>query len=1154
MRTCAVGAVVLSSVCVGLSARADALIRNYDVSNVVVEAEQATTLTGPIHAEWAAVGFEKTGGGTLTMSPNVTDAGNAIDLRVREGRVVLNDTAAAAVTEEEPTALMNRATLWLDAAKNVVPNEAQTGVATWHDVRETAGEGGTLSKTRHYAYAGATRKVTDSDPVAATPPVLSNDVAGAGLPMMYFNGPKTGSWMGFRNKNDAGDSFSTIRHVFAVIKVESSYGFVLGSSGNVFVHPANTSGALGDTYVSYKAAHPTLAQSTFYLNGERINPYSVTVRTGVQLIEIQSPRDCTGSAIAYFFNDRNIANRYGGDFIGEVLIYNGTKDLNPDERLQVGRWLMQKWGITPAKGVLNVKTAVGSELAVGATALGNVAYSGRGTLVKTGEGAGDLIPAAGQDSTAYRIRVDGGTLKAQAGEIDYDFRPGTKLSTALDTYETVTLAAETDADAQARGEVTQTGAARLRIGDLGDDVKLLTVGAGELTLGTTALAAETVKTGGVVYATFPDPSFEQNTNTRNNWTNPSDNEWGGWTLSVRESAVAIGNPKAEIVWNNREGGGAWGGAAWWYGFNSTNAWDNYEPARFWATDGDKVMILKGKGYATTTVSVPIDGDYVLSFDATARIGCANAYPALSLIDSHGTTNTFAKFHIPEGTGFRPYRFLIRNVRQGSYTFLIDTMSNQSGDQHAIFDNFKMRFLSDTAESGAVPVPNGNFEVAEFQQTPGVRKSATATGWTLTQGSVGAAATAPEDCDVVLTTRRESKFYPDAVSAYGETILHFRGADGRATSAPFHLPAGRWRLRCTAMRWGFTDQASEYWNDHGTVLEPTVGAKVSVNGTERLDSVSSAIGLRQWDAVSMTLPDVLEVEDGDSVVVELRQATATTSTSAAYLFVDDVEFVPVVGDLGELVSNGNFNGTTTGWTLVSHKEGSSNADPLWYSSARLQGCDKNYGYTLCNGANGLLIVQIGEASQTLNFADPGVYRLSFWTRARYYVDAASGKTSVFYGGNKIRATLAAEGSSEANEILVTESICSTNYLRQVALFKIPESATGRYVLKLQGLNNGTDVITQPPGMSTRDANAYVASVSVKKVADASAPRLPEDLEIVDINPDAKLRLDYDGRINLKRVKLGRRSLIGVISAETHPELVSGLGEVYVEPKGAYILIR
>lgn len=1148
MRTGAVGAVVLSSVCVGLSARADALIRNYDVSNVVVEAGQAMTLTGPIHAEWAAAGFEKTGGGTLTMSPNVTDAGNAIDLCVREGRVILNDAEAASVTEEEPTALMNRATLWLDAAKNVVPNETQTGVATWHDVRETTDEDGTLSITRHYAYAGATRKVSGSDPVAAVPPVLSNDVAGAGLPMMYFNGPKTGSWMGFRNKSGGSDDFETIRHVFAVIKVEKSYGFVLGSWGNVFVHPANTSGALGDRYISYCAAHPTLAQSTFYLNGERINPFSETVRTGVQLIEIQCPRDCTGSAIAYFFNDRNIASRYGGDFIGEVLIYNGTKDLNPDERFQVGRWLMQKWGITPAKGALNVKTAVGSELEVGATASGTVSYSGRGTLVKTGSGTNELIPAAGQDSTAYRIRVDGGTLKAQAGEIDYDFRPGTKLSTALDTYETVTLAAETDADAQARGEVTQTGAARLRIGDLGDDVKLLTVGAGELTLGTTALAAETVKTGGVVYATFPDPSFEQ-CGVQNSWSSTANFTWGGWTLSPREptnGAVAILNPKKEIV--------PGGGSTWWYGFNSSSAFDTYEPARFWATDGDKVMLIKGQGYATTTVSVPADGDYVLSFDATGRIGYANAYPALSLVDANGTTNTFAKFHIPDGTGFRPYRFLIRNVKAGSYTFLIDNMANQSGDRHAIFDNFKMRCLSDTADSGVVPVPNGNFEVAEFQQTSGVRKSATATGWTLTQGSVGAAATVPEDYDVVLTTRRESKFYPDAVSAYGETILHFRGADGRATSAPFHLPAGRWRLRCTAMRWGFTDQASEFWNNLGSVLNPSVGAKVSVNGGERFDSVSTAIDLRQWDAVSMTLPDVLEVEDGDSVVVELRQATATTSTSAAYLFVDDVEFVPVVGDLGELVSNGNFMGSTTGWTLVSHKEGSSNADPLWYSSARLQGCDKNYGYTLCNGANGLLFVQIGEASQTLNLAESGVYRLSFWTRARYYVDAASGKTSVYYGGNKIRATLAAEGSSETNEILVTESICSTNYLRQVALFKIPESATGRYVLKLQGLNNGTDVITQPPGMSTRDANAYVASVSVKKVADASAPQLSEDLEIVDGNPDAKLRLDYDGRINLKRVKLGRRSLIGVISAKTHPELVSGLGEAYVEPRGAYILIR
>ena len=62
------------------------------------------------------------------------------------------------------------------------------------------------------------------------------------------------------------------------------------------------------------------------------------------------------------------------------------------------------------------------------------------------------------------------------------------------------------------------------------------------------------------------------------------------------------------------------------------------------------------------------------------------------------------------------------------------------------------------------------------------------------------------------------------------------------------------------------------------------------------------------------------------------------------------------------------------------------------------------------------------------------------------------------------------------------------------------------------------------------------------------------QAISVAYGAKLDADFVGMHTLAEMRLGGRRVSGVISRNTHPEYISGIGMFYVQPKGTCIHFR
>ena len=58
----------------------------------------------------------------------------------------------------------------------------------------------------------------------------------------------------------------------------------------------------------------------------------------------------------------------------------------------------------------------------------------------------------------------------------------------------------------------------------------------------------------------------------------------------------------------------------------------------------------------------------------------------------------------------------------------------------------------------------------------------------------------------------------------------------------------------------------------------------------------------------------------------------------------------------------------------------------------------------------------------------------------------------------------------------------------------------------------------------------------------------------IAADAHVHLGFEGTNQIERLRIGGRTVTGVVSASTHPDVFTGPGALLVEPHGMTILIR
>ena len=1155
---------------------ADMTIGADESTNVVVAAGETDALEGNLRAAVGAGAIDKTGGGTWSASLGGLWTRDSLAVNVREGTFSASATGAVpSATPATPPAAMEKAALWLDASKNAEAWSEDAGrVKTWYDARET-NEGGTWGNTYFRASARPARDNTSgaADAITNFPEVVSVAAASGSLPMMYFRGMQSGSWMRYVDNNGTDGAVKGIRHAFVAIKIDTAYGYVFGDwNTGVFMHPGYINTAAAGAYANASAGTPAFPNGRFYRNGEPLDPVE-TVSKALQVLEIVSgvPYGNVGT----IFCDRNQKGRYGGDYIGELVLF--TNKLTEAERFDVSEYLLRKWVSEPlASPPMAVALAEDAAFEPAADLMGQLTLSGLGLLCLE---SGSSYYSRATDGFNGTMRLSGGSATTIGiGELPFAFRPGDRLATSRGSFDVLTATHTSDASDAAAGIARHTGAGTLRVKSLAG-VTAFSTEADEFVLSAPMRKLGTITTN--VYATIAGGNADFEAFTRANASVTQGAASGarterGWTLEPRMRAKPDGSGDATgyvYILNAKTAlDAATSGNSWLFGFNNATSLATHDIRKFYPPDNGTVAIVKVAGALSADVAVPESGDYEFSFALEARLAYETGLITLSLVDESVTpavTNTFARFRQPRsyGTsgwtnnywlygvdGWHTYRFLLRNIAVGAYRLVIDAEGGRfDADCCAILDNFCMKLVeSGDAHAERAEPPNGSFEVTDspFDMCTVYSPSNTVQNWTLVQ-NVGTM-TIATNCEVCFSARwhgETGRWFAEQ-TRYGESQLLLREAGGYAESAAFTLPAGTWKLHFRGTRFAF-DGASYGWYGHTTGKDATVAASVLVNGVEKSLGTSATMPKYIFAMSEYVLPTAFTVTAGDSVVLRLRQGTASDASATACAAVDDVWFERTDGfyDKQELVKEGNFPAVSyVNWTTAQNKDEDNSKSDVYI---RQSGNSANYGYTLGDGPNSLLIVQTGQATQPITFSEAGMYRLSFWTRSRYSTDANNGTISTFYGGNQVRAWLR-DPNSETQEIYRTMSVYSTNFYEHVALFRV--DAPGTYTLGLQGCNHYPDAITTSSSINgQKDSNVFVDAVSIRKVDAAEMPALDKDLQLT-LGATSRLRLDFDGTATIKGLRLGGRKTIGVIDANHASGLVSGPGSLFVPPVGSTIIFR
>ena len=1102
-----VAAVMTALNLAGSAARADGLVVN-DWESTAVDSSLPIGMrlicSGPF-----AYGIEKTGDGSWTLPLDNLATKNPLPVFVRSGKVKITDGGGSPSVESAPSVL-DSALFWVAADKNVVADSS--AVSEWYDVREARSEGvwGNL-----YPVAVAVKPAW-KDEMAY--PELRKE---SSRDMIWFGGSvSAGVTMRFHDAadRDLAVTLSGIREVFVVTRFSGFFGDVLGSkSGANQYFQSGSTGNMAGTYLA-RSAKLTVPSGVNSLNGRLFDPRTTIVKSGTQLLNYHHParNDIT---VDYFFNDREMENRAGGEYLCEVVFF--QQELTTEERAEVECYLTEKWGIECERPRVDVGIAKGAEAEIGDLSGGFTVF-GHGSLTLRGADMSRFDDIDRRSGFYGGLNVADGTVTVGAAALQAAALSGTAMTAQkrIDGGDYIVSAAERT-EGSVKVSVVDEGMninGVIRLGSVPESVTNISASAEVFSLAAerelpdnTALPAVSVPRE----ATFADPGFES---ASANQVIREEGTHGGWTYSSLRNA--------EIYLYQSKG--------WWCG---------YPPPEGRFAMGVKFPNASPlTARATTKVMVHSKGAYELSFKTCGRVTTSILQTAISLEKADGTVYPLGSVTSYPLFGYSARRYRTPVLEPGEYTLALDATS--LGDSMGMFDDFKMTLAPDQDRTEIFPVPHGTFGkvsyTSNYKQMNQIHSWNTADGWTFTLGGRGALNSGCPSVGVTSIGMKENFVYNSGSSRYGDTQLTFWDGDGVATSDAFTtLPTGRWRLRCRVSRWGLSD----YWPGMGVMLtaaaSPVFAAAVIVNGEERQ---LGTVGAEDFIFARRTVPGVVEVASGDSVAVVLKQ----TATDAAGQL-DDVEFVRV--DDEELVADGGFEDSAA-WVFVKN-----NATTAPKSDAKIltYGDVGNFGHTRHSGSKALVLVDLGAAEQELSFPESGTYRLGFWVRARFY-----GGTSVYpnkfrHGGNRVRASLVDE-EGNASEILLTQSLYETNFVECTALFNVPESDDGgpiRRKLRLEGIN---DTATVRPGKLGwhDDLNAIIDEVSVHKAAQTGIS-LNEELSL-DLAAGTVLNLDFAGTNEVREVRIGRRRLTGAINAAAYPGLVSGIGTLYAEPPGFLLIVK
>lgn len=1043
-------------------------------------------------------------------------------------------------TVSEPTAVLNRANMWLDASNAgslTFEDDDAVKVGTWRDVRDV--RDGTdvhpRAVTSHRYYVSRSPEKTVYE----------------GRDAIGFGGAGSGRYMVWR-KPDGSTNAVKAAHVFLVAGVTNKLAWIVGSTMN---------GGFDTRDNGLWRSHMALTErGRVWVNGRIADVFDTSLTKGYQLLEMDMGALTTEEMDSFFncrnyqatnetgLGDTNAGNRAGGDLLCEVVVF--TEPLTDRERLAVEAYLLQKWSLdnTSMRGLSAASAeAAQAVFRVDETTGDAIELLGEGVVVKQGASDAYVLPSlnggvalspkpatpqGGMDATRARINsFDGqgrtfqGKVKVATGgvyvnaPVALDVNAGDAITaTPNNQGNKVTVASGT------AGTVVKKGTGEAVLQDLPTAAERLTVDAGRLVLKAPAKADVGLGVNpnagakvALANAGFEDVTFPGDRNYLNLTTNSS--LCAGWTVTIGRAG------------NNRQAGIS-GKKSATQGEDEYNGAYNLPPPH----SGNAQLVLQVSAVAETSVAIPADGFYDLSFwmagtgwtDGDSYLGLD-----VSLVAPNGATTTVGRAYAmraeyAEGRAYRLVRFRTPYLTAGEgWTLRFATSATkQTG---FVIDDIDLTCLPDLPDSRIIPLPNGDFETYAgssyiYYDRVGATNN-TAEGWTFTQ---------PEDysptkeghraprAGLIFGNRPYRESWMDGQRFgvnYGEAALTFAGAGGVATSSSMVLSAGTYYLRGTVA-------ARTMWN-YGSASEPYcvfVSAKVTTSqGTVDLGTVKCIKQIpetRRW-------PIGFTVAEGETVTFSLSGGNERIA------LVDDLVLVKSPAPVHNLLSNGDFE-TDSGEVLTVWEQtvgtGASKVQRLkhgeWY--------DTHYARGYFEGAGYARLVGTVAISQTVTVPSAGIYRFTMHEHTRVTGGSMPG----------IRVTLTDADGVEV-EILRIEpnDDIAHEIVRWTRDFRIARA--GDYTLRIATLEeNGRDKSSQLDDVSL---------VKVDETATEAAPAL-SDQTIIEVKEGATLALDFPGTLTVRRLVLGGKRCFGTITAAQFPAYLSGPGEINVPRRGTVLIYR
>lgn len=1112
--------------------------------------------------------FVKAGAGELNL-PAAALEKQSSDARyaVLSGKLTLTTNAVAESSLAVPSVLTEKAAFWISAAAESDSTITLDGanVVNWYDARETGVGGEGFSPKYPYMTHACVSDKTDQQ---------QSKAEYMGHRAVHFGGYAAkgkGGYMRLKSATGADASAEYVFHAYFVHGIETCMGTVLGHtvSPSDFMMAGGNLCQLGtSSYYYYRAdTTPAVATARHYRNGSLFDPFHTSVAKTFELVEADFADRPT--VVDSLYNNRCVDNRQGGDYLSEAVVF--TNRLTEAERLSVERYLIAKWNLAaavPPKNEIALSENASVEMPVGEpqdfTNHYPVVFRGAGEVVKSGarrfvvgpgmfadfDGLFDLaegnmfsrfdeFPAiAPRDGRTYTTTVSRGGFN--------DVANGTTLAQASGTA----------------GTIAKDGIEDVAFTSVPNETKCLEVQGGTLALVGRKGSHEQLPVEGCVRATFPNADAEAEqiaspSSNRRRHPIASGKTFGGWTF-VGVNSYTGGYLVAPLLTTD--------GRDWVYEIQQGR-----QALYIFSNDGK----TEGSGTLYTTVDFPVAGEYLVSwremkyYPGTASpysvlLGTdyANARPVMTRMAADGCfPRVYVKLVVPEA---------------GPHCFGIRADWHHSGYYALAFDDFRADFVACPDRAQTAEIPNGDFEETLFEGMD-YGKSVIwhmnkPTGWTIYNGDgwtadgtllvngkgdsvhvngrpvIGLVSTtlpvqAPQwSGSQIQPVQSNARFSRHADEVYGSQQLFFCGSvvypNAYAQTTFTVARPGTYRLRGKVSRWNVSYLDVDFFGDGGVM--PKMNAKVSVGGTEydlgELVGDSHLLADRAWGGTFTV------TEENAEVTLTLRQTVAK-----AACLVDDLVLVddsaPALARDEELIANGSFEHYTTdgaesvsnerGWTIAANPSVTSQTVSFW------KGVGNGRQYTTVP-YDGQIVCHIRGActlSQQLPKMAKGRYRFRV---------AGNTRSNANYDKNGIRVTL--NDASGNEKYVVFEQNEITNYEAKVftSFVDVTEEAAYKLVVK------GTHAETWAGG---GDRGCVIDGLSLKRDYGERTivPSVPNDLRIT-VAEGAKLNLDFKGKITVRTLRLGGTGCIGTVSAVTHPDYITGDGEIEVEPHGTVLIFR